>query len=157
MQTLRPNLAAPTRSVALDLGLLLGRLITAGSLIAFHTWGQSLASYHYFFGSKTPWPLVHGIEAAGLPLSLPAAVLATFASGATAVAFAFGILFRVASLALGLLCAAATLVIGHPPETAMLYGALALVFLLAGPGAYSADALLRSSHQRHAVKATKYR
>jgi putative oxidoreductase len=139
-----------------DLGLLLGRVLAAWVLVIFHAWGEIGAGYRHFFGPKDPWPLSEAIAQTVLPAPLPVAVVLTVSLWAVAIAFAAGLLTRVAALVL-LLVAAMTSVVApdQVQESAAAYAAVAVILLLAGPGRFSLDALV--ARRRTPKPQPKYR
>jgi uncharacterized membrane protein YphA (DoxX/SURF4 family) len=129
-----------------DVGLLLGRLLAAWSIVIFHAWGEAIAGYRHFFGPKEAWSLSVEISRAGLPAALPLAVALTVALWAVAVAFSLGLLTRVAALVLVLISAVvpAVIAIDQVQESSAAYAAVALILLFAGAGRISLDGLIRS-------------
>ena len=129
---------ASTDSRAADLGLLALRLVT----------GLSLALAHGFGKIPPAESFVERVAGMGFPAPVLFAWLAALAESAGALLLAVGLLTRPASLLVAGNMAVITLVAnaGEPfaeREKGILFGAIALLFLLAGAGRYSLDALLR--------------
>lgn len=129
---------ADGRSAILDLALLLLRAGAGAGLALGHGLGKLPVSEQF----------VDGVADMGFPAPAVFAWSAALAESVGGALLAIGLLTRPA--ALFILCTMATaffVVHGADPfqskEMAMLYGVIALTFLLAGAGRYSVDALLR--------------
>jgi putative oxidoreductase len=129
---------ATTGSRAADLGLLLLRVI-AGSALAFA---------HGLDKVPPSDPFVGWVGSMGMPAPGVLAWLSATAEFGGGLLLAFGLLTRPAAL---LICGNMLIVTlvahaGDPfgdREKAVLFGAIALLYLLAGAGRYSLDALIR--------------
>jgi putative oxidoreductase len=129
---------ADGRSALLDFALLLLRAAAGASLALGHGLGKLPVSDQF----------VDGVAQMGLPAPAVFAWAAALSEAVGGALLAIGLLTRPA--AFFILCTMATaffVVHGADPfqnkELAMLYGVVALTFLLAGAGRYSVDALLR--------------
>lgn len=129
---------AEGRSALLDLALLLLRAVAGAGLALGHGLGKLPVSDQF----------VSGVADMGLPAPVVFAWAAALAESVGGALLAIGLLTRPA--AFFVLCTMGTAFIvvhGADPfqtkEKAMLYGIIAVVYLLAGAGRYSIDALLR--------------
>lgn len=130
-----------------DWGLLLVRVAAGGMLLALHGWGKLKEMFGMFGGEE--WGFVGLVASLGFPLPKVFAVLAGLAESLGALLLVVGLFTRWAALVVGLnMAVAAYYHLTQDPqqrfELAAMYLAVALLLALAGPGAASVDAQLRS-------------
>jgi putative oxidoreductase len=131
---------ATTDSRAADLGLLILRVFAGLALALAHGLGKVPPSDRF----------IVGVAEMGLPFPGLFAVLAATAEFGGGLLLALGLLTRPAAfLVAGNMLIVSVLAHAGDPfgvrEKPILFGAVALLFLLAGAGRYSLDAMLRSS------------
>lgn len=129
---------AEGRSALLDFALLLLRAVAGAGLALGHGLGKLPVSDQ----------LVSGVAQMGFPAPVVFAWAAALAESVGGALLAIGLLTRPAALSILCTMGVAFFVVhGADPfqakEKAMLYGIIALAFLLAGAGRYSFDALIR--------------
>ena len=135
-----------------DVGLLIGRVGT-GLLLAFG---------HGIFKLPPSEQFIAGVARAGFPAPTLFAWMATFAEFGGGLLLALGLLTRPAALLIGFTMLVAALRAhgadplfaqaargGPSKEMALLYLVPAVLFLLAGAGRYSADAIIGKRAGRH--------
>lgn len=132
-----------TNAPTADLGLLLLRLFTGLALALAHGRGKFPPSPRF----------IDGVAGMGFPAPELFAWAAAGAELIGGILLAIGLLTRPASLMIVATMAAAAF-IRHAPdpfsdkEKALLFGAIALLFLIAGAGRFSIDAMLRRGGRR---------
>ena len=139
-----PPLTDVASSLLRDAGALMARLLCAWSLAVFHAWDEARAGFRHFFGPKDPWPLSDALTASGVPAGLAVATALTFALTGVVVAFALGLLTRVAAFVLLVIAIAVAAIASADSlqESAGAYAAVACLLLFGGPGHVSLDALI---------------
>lgn len=123
----------------IDLSLLLLRLVFGGLIVVIHGW----AKIQNIEQLKSGFPSIWGM---GGEMSLYLAIFAEFVCGAFIV---LGLFTRLATIPLIITMAVAVFIIhGHDGigkmELGIIYGTVFIILLLAGPGKYSVDQLIKS-------------
>jgi len=130
-----------TRYSATDWGLLLLRLGLAALLIGLHGWTRLLRAYNFAVHGQ-PWTFVDLVGRLGFPFPSVFAVLSALSESAAVALIAVGLFTRPAAAIVAFNMAVAfynEAGKGDPFELPALYLLLALVMVVAGPGALAAD------------------
>lgn len=133
-------------SAVADAGLLVLRLMA----------GLGLAFAHGINKLPPSEPFIGGVEAMGLPAPVFFAWAAGIAEFVGGLCLAVGLLTRPASLLI-LLTMAVAFFVQHAPdafttkEKAFLFGGITLLYLLAGAGRFSVDAIFRNQVSKRTV------
>jgi len=130
-----------TRYSATDWGLLLLRLGFAALLIGLHGWTRLMRAYNLVVHGQ-PWPFVDLVGRLGFPFPSVFAVLSALSESAAVALIAAGLFTRPAAAIVAFNMAVAfynEAGKGDPFELPALYLLLALVVVVAGPGALAVD------------------
>ena len=139
-----------TRSSATDWGLLLLRLGFAALLIGLHGWTRLGRAYNFVVHGQ-PWTFVDLVGRLGFPFPPVFAVLSALSESAAVTLIAVGLFTRPAAAIVAFNMAVAfynEAGKGDPFELPALYLLLALVVLVAGPGAMAVDRSPRAPRLR---------
>jgi uncharacterized membrane protein YphA (DoxX/SURF4 family) len=137
-----PNAATPGLIIR-DVGLLILRVGMAVVIAGYHGWHQALAGWNFFW-KKEPWSLLDVLGSYGLPVPQVVAVITVLILVLCSLGLLFGILSRLsAALLLAVAIAGIVLTFFEPmAEKFWLYGIMAFVLLICGPGCFSLAHLL---------------
>lgn len=139
-----------TRYSATDWGLLLLRLGFAALLIGLHGWTRLLRAFNYVVHGQ-PWTFVDLVGRLGFPFPSVFAVASALSESAAVALLAVGLFTRPAAAIVAFNMAVAfynEAGKGDPYELPALYLLLALVAVVAGPGAIAVDRIRNSRVRR---------
>lgn len=146
----RPAPPAPSLHPARQLGLLVLRWATGGTLIFWHAWREATAGWSYLW-HKTTWSLPAQIGNLGFPAPLAVSIALVVIALLGAVFVMLGLLTRSSAALLALLAMATAFLYSAYPsvaENAVHYAGSCLAIALCGPGTLALDRLLRAFVRR---------
>lgn len=146
----RPAPPPPSVHPARQLGLLVLRLTTGGTLILWHGWREAVAGWSHLW-HKTPWILPGNLASMGFPFSLAVALALVVISLLGAAFVLLGLLTRTSAVVLAALAMVTAFLYAADPgvsENAVHYAGSCLAIALCGPGTLAMDALLRAFTRR---------
>lgn len=146
----RPAPPAPSVHPARQLGLLVLRLTTGGTLILWHAWREAAAGWSHLW-HKSPWTLPTHLAELGFPFPLAVSIALVVTAFLGAIFVLLGLLTRSSSVLLATLAMATAFLYAAYPATAeiaVLYAGACLAIALCGPGVLALDSLLRTLIRR---------
>ena len=133
-------------------GVLILRVATGGSLIAWHCAPKAMAGWAHIW-DKTPWPFPDELANMGFPMALPLALSLVVITLLGSIFIILGLLTRPMAFVLAVFSIVTALLYHSYPTTApmaVLYAGSFLAIALCGPGLFACDRALRALSQRRA-------
>jgi uncharacterized membrane protein YphA (DoxX/SURF4 family) len=136
--------------LSLHVGLLVLRITTGGSLIAWHVAREGIGGWAHIW-DKTSWTLPVALASLGFPVALPLAISLVVITLLGSFFMMLGLLTRLSAFVLMALAIVTALLYHAFPATAqlaVLYAGSFLAIALCGPGLFACDRVLRQLSQR---------
>ncbi len=150
MNTTAPPHPPPPRTQPRQLGLLVLRLATGGTLILWHAWREATAGWSHLW-HKTDWSLPGHLGSLGFPAPLAVSIALVSIAFLGAIFVILGLLTRSSAALLAVLAMTTAFLYSAYPsvaENAVHYAGSCLAITLCGPGSLALDALLRTFARR---------